>query len=74
MMKGSPRTCGCHSHNGMLLSPEGLAQRDRKVPGLDAMALSSYVDSKVSVSGLRRDETLFDDALLEQQYRRFLND
>ncbi len=70
-----PRTCGCHSHNGFQLSPEGLAQRELELPGVDGMALRSYVDKVGSVSGLRRDEDLhvFDDQVLDEQYRRFLD-
>ena len=68
----SKRTCGCHSHNGFLLSPEGLAQRELELPGVDGMELSRYLDIDRSVSGPQ--ETLsWDDALLEDQYRRFLN-
>ena len=65
--------CGCHSHNGMLLSPEGLAQRELKLPGIDAREPSLYLDSVGSVSGSIPDQVIFEDALLEDQYRRFLN-
>ncbi len=66
------RKCGCHSHNGLLLSPEGLAARveDEQVDLEDELA---YLDSRVSVSGLRRDENHWVDALIEEQYRRFDN-
>jgi len=67
------RRCGCHSHNGLLLSPEGLAPRELESPGVDAMAPELYLDLDGSVSGLRRDETRWDYELLDQQYRRFLH-
>ncbi len=44
------RKCRCYSHNGMLLSPEGLAQREFDLPGVDGMASGSYLDSRVSMS------------------------
>ena len=73
-MKARARTCGCHSHNGLLLSLEGLAQRELKLDGVDDVDASLYLDKVGSVSALRRDEIIFDDALLEQQHRRFLHD
>ena len=66
------RSCGCHSHDGFLLSPEGLAQREFDLPEVDAMQPSGYLDSKGSVSGLRRDENL-SDSMIDEQYRRFHN-
>jgi len=68
------RKCGCHSHNGFRLSPEGLAQREFELPEVDAMDESPYVDKVVSVSGLELERDLFADvpeALLEEQDRRF---
>ena len=46
------RTCGCHSHNGLLLSPEGLAQRELELDEVDAMGPDRYLDKVGSVSGL----------------------
>ncbi len=69
------RTCGCHSHNGLLLSPEGLAQRELRSTGLTDRDFFAILDSKVSVSALVEVEEnhVFDDQLIDQQYRRFLN-
>ncbi len=68
------RSCGCHSHNGLLLSPEGLAQRELKLDAIDAVEAPRYLDSRVSVSGLVEVEGdhVFDDQLIDSQYRRFL--
>ena len=68
--------CGCHSHNGFVLSPEGLAQRGGDAPGVDGVASSQYLDRVGSVSGLQRQRDLFedvDDALIDEQDRRFYN-
>ncbi len=54
------RTCGCHSHNGLVLSPEGLAQRERKLDEVDAMDESRYLDKSGSVSALVEVEDDFD--------------
>ncbi len=54
------RNCGCHSHNGLLLSPEGLAQWTREGPELAGMVATRYLDRVGSVSGLRRDEIMED--------------
>ena len=70
------RKCNCHSHNGFLLSPEGLAQREDVRPGVDDMALRSYLDKEGSVSGLRRDEDMYaliSDINIDEQARRFHN-
>ncbi len=69
------RRCSCHSHNGFQLSPEGLAQREFELPGVDNMEAISYLDKVGSVSGLRRDEDLYvmEDEMIDQQYRRFYN-
>ncbi len=64
-------SCSCHSHNGFLLSPEGLAQREFELDGVDAMAPLRYLDREGSVSGLFEFE--LSDTQLEEQYRRFLN-
>ncbi len=66
--------CTCFSHNGFVLSPEGLAQRNYSVEeGVDRATELAILGVEVSVSGLRRDETLFVNELLDQQYRRFHN-
>ena len=69
------RRCGCYAHNGLVLSPEGLAQREVKLNGVDSMQSSVYIDSGVSVSGLEleRDFHVFDDEIIDSQYRRFHN-
>ena len=67
--------CSCHSHNGFILSPEGLAQRELKLDEVDAMESSQYLDRVGSVSGLELERNLYvhDDDYLDQQYRRFHN-
>ena len=68
------RNCGCHSHNGLLLSPEGLAQRGLELPGVDGMATSSYLDKVDSVSGLELERDLYANTLdsdIDEQERRF---
>ena len=70
------RKCGCHSHNGFRLSPEGLAQREDIRPGVDGMAPSRYLDSTGSVSGLELELDLYaeiSDEVLEAQSERFHN-
>ena len=68
------RNCGCHSHNGFVLSPEGLAQREFDLPGVAAMATKRYLDKVGSVSGLELERNItVSDALIDQQYRRFLD-
>ena len=56
----SPRSCGCHSHNGLLLSPEGLAQREHEGPELAGVVATRYLDSMGSVSALIEIENDFD--------------
>ena len=80
-MKKTSRSCGCHSHNGLLLSPEGLAQREPEFAddpgvGLPRSDYRSILDKVGSVSGARRDEMMleFDDELIDEQYRRFLKE
>ena len=67
------RTCGCHSHNGLLLSPEGLAQREPEGPELAGVVASRYLDKVGSVSGLELERDLYEiqtsDQLLEQSER-----
>jgi len=52
--------CRCFSHDGFQLSPEGLAQREFVLPGVDAMAIRPYVDKVGSVSALVEVEDDFD--------------
>ena len=66
--------CGCHSHNGFQLSPEGLAPRESYRDYLDRMDMSLHLDSRVSVSGLGRDGDRFvgfSDEEIDEQARRF---
>ena len=68
------RTCGCHSHNGLVLSPEGLAQRERQRYGVDTLDMFEYLDSRVSVSGLELERDLYVNILdsdIDEQARRF---
>ena len=69
------RTCGCHSHGGFLLSPEGLEQRELGFEEYLAAGVTPvYIDSVGSVSGvITVDHLIFDDAVLEEQHRRFNN-
>ena len=66
------RDCSCHSHNGYLLKPSGFAQQ-LSLEGLDSRRVPEYVDRVRSVSALVEAEALhvFDDELLDRQYRRF---
>ena len=70
------KMCGCNSHNGFLTAKglEKAAQRDVCIDGVDGMDMFGYLDSRVSVSAVGRDETMliFDDEVIENQYRRFL--
>ena len=57
--------CGCHSHNGFVLSPEGLAQRaqehcDFHTVGLTRGDIRFRLDLPVSVSGLIEIENDFE--------------
>jgi len=68
--------CRCFSHNGFLTERgySELAQRT-SLEGLLPRGDSVIVDMHGSVSGLRRDEAfhVFDDDLIDNQYRRFLH-
>ena len=71
-------TCKCHSHNGFVLgrSPEGLAQRELERAGdLTRSDKGVSLDMVGSVSALVDVEGshVFDDQLLDNQYRRFHN-
>ena len=75
-MKARAQTCRCHSHNGLLLSPEGLAQRELKLNALDAMGIRPYLDKSGSVSAMVEVEDLYEfvtDDMTNEQHRRFLN-
>ena len=70
--------CRCHSHNGFRLSPsrsmEGLAQRE--MFSSDVLTRSDEVvtlDKVGSVSGSILSVSHWDDAVINEQYRRFLN-
>ncbi len=70
--------CSCFAHDGFLTAAgyAAVAQRDVDIPeGVDMEGDLWYLDKVRSVSGLRRDETMlvFDDELIDNQYRRFLN-
>ncbi len=70
------RSCGCHSHNGLLLSPEGLAQRKPGLDGVDNMAPLRYLDKSGSVSGLELERNFYENMLdseIDEQARRFHN-
>ena len=54
------RDCGCHSHNGFRLSPEGLAQRDDVGPELAGVVATRYLDKVGSVSAMVEVEDDFD--------------
>ena len=70
--------CTCSAHNGFLTA-KGLqeaAQRRVDAAGLDAMGLPRYLDKVGSVSALAEADgqiTFWDDQLIEEQHRRFLN-
>jgi len=67
---------GHHARNGFLTA-KGLEEAAQRfsLEGLASRDVRAYVDSPVSVSGLEleRDLHVFDDDLLDQQYRRFHN-
>ncbi len=69
--------CECHSHNGFRLNPgeasPGFAQRELGLDeGVDMEPVLGYLDSVGSVSGLPLIGSHWDDAVLEDQHRRFL--
>ncbi len=69
--------CGCLSHNGFLTDRGHAEVAQRSLEGLELAAtdLSRYVDRVGSVSALVEGEGfhVFDDRLLDNQYRRFLD-
>ncbi len=71
--------CSCHSHSGFLTragyarvaqrtSREGLLPR-----GVDFYPECQYLDKVGSVSAIDQLDFIFDDAVLEEQHRRFHN-
>jgi len=68
-------TCGCTSHNGFLtdLGYAQVAQRELERHGVDSMDMVEYLDKVGSVSGSPMRDLHWDDALIEEQYRRFHN-
>ncbi len=75
------RKCGCHSHGGFILSPEGLAQRERQLDafrsvGLTRSAQGVRLDKLGSVSASEAVTDLYEfvsEDMTEDQYRRFHN-
>ena len=70
---------GHYSRNGFLTAKglEEAAQRYLEFPGgVDMEGTRQYLDVGGSVSGARRDESLYvhDDEYLDSQYRRFLDE
>ncbi len=76
------RRCSCSSHNGFLtakglaLELESRTAQQTSLEGLSPSGVCDKVDIHGSVSGLRRDEikVIWDDQLLNEQHRRFLNE
>ena len=68
--------CDCIAHNGFLTAKglEEAAQRFCDENEVLAVSMSDlYLDKVGSVSGSFPEESIFEDALLEEQYRRFHN-
>ncbi len=67
--------CECSAHGGFLTAKglEETAQREREGHGVDGMDLFQYIDRVGSVSGSFQESSHWDDALIEEQYRRFHN-
>ena len=68
-------SCSCHGHGG-LLTAKGLAetaQRESDRRGVDNMDMFEYLDTVGSVSDSSHPEVHWDDALIEEQDRRFHN-
>ena len=68
--------CNCRSH-GSFLTAKGLKEAAQRfsLEGLAPRGVPEYVDSMVSVSGLELERNIFvfDDRLIDEQYRRFHN-
>ena len=65
------RSCGCFAHDGFQLVQEDLFPEPvagAVVEGLTRMDIHVRLDNESSVSAL-----VFDDELIDQQYRRFLD-
>ena len=70
-------SCSCSSH-GTFLTAKGLEEAAQRfsLEGLAPRGEVDYLDKVASVSALDEDEgcpDAWDDRLLDQQYRRFLN-
>ena len=69
--------CDCRSHNG-LLTAKGLEEAAQRfsLEGLAPGGEREYLDKVGSVSGQFEFEftMIFDDALIDEQHRRFLNE
>ncbi len=66
--------CSCSSHGGFLTAKglEEAAQRELGFSeGVDVAVTLGYLDKVGSVSGSHLIETHWDDATIEEQYRRF---
>ncbi len=68
-------SCSCSSH-GSFLTAKGLKEAAQRfsLEGLAPRGELEYVDRSVSVSGSRRDEInmIFDEGVIDEQHRRFL--
>ncbi len=68
--------CSCSSH-GTFLTAKGLEEAAQRfsLEGLAPRGEREYLDKVASVSALDEDEARFpfDDELIDNQYRRFLN-
>ena len=64
-----------HARNGFLTAKglEEAVQRELELQGVADMGVSRYLDSRVSVSASELKDLHWDDALINEQYRRFLN-
>jgi len=68
--------CGCYSHNSFLTKRgyELVAQRELEFSvGVDTEEPFRYLDRVGSVSGSLSPRLHWDDAVIEEQYRRFHN-
>ncbi len=67
-------TCGCNSH-GSFLTAKGLKEAAQRfsLEGLAPRGEFEHIDGVVSVSASMVSSSHWDDALIEEQYRRFLS-
>ncbi len=76
-MDRAPAGCTCHSH-GSFLTAKGLreaAQRERQLcECVDMWPSSAYLDKVGSVSDSGLSIPHWDDALIDEQHRRFHNE